>query len=86
MGLKCGKCGSKAVMQDVAWDDSQNVRSLKCVCCGNRQEEGFPCRWPFLDYNVHDKAVRYGTPEEEVPIQKQKATKIAMKKGRARLG
>jgi hypothetical protein len=44
--LTCGKCGSKAIVSDN--DKNHAVPALKCLICGNRQEEGVPCRWPFF--------------------------------------
>ena len=44
--IACGKCGSKAVVADN--QTNQSVPALKCLICGNRQEEGVPCRWPFF--------------------------------------
>jgi hypothetical protein len=51
MTLACGKCGSRAVIGDRAWNNSmgQRILALKCLTCGNRQEEGVPCRWPFFE-------------------------------------
>ncbi len=48
--LTCGKCGSKAVVSDDAYNHTmtQRVLSLRCLICGNRQEEGVACRWPFF--------------------------------------
>jgi ribosomal protein L44E len=51
MTLTCGKCGSKAIVSDNMYNHSmaQIVLALKCLICGNRQEEGAPCRWPFFE-------------------------------------
>jgi hypothetical protein len=48
--LICGKCGSKAIISENGNNDSmpQRIRALKCLICGNRQEQGAPCRWPFF--------------------------------------
>src|SRR5271157_1819039 len=48
--LICGKCGSKAIVSENGNNDSnpQRIRALKCLICGNRQEQGAPCRWPFF--------------------------------------
>ena len=50
MTLTCGKCGSRAIASDNVYNHSaaQTVFALKCLICGNRQEEGVPCRWPFF--------------------------------------
>jgi len=48
--LACGKCGSKAIVSENGnYDSTQyRIRALKCLICGNRQEQGVPCRWPFF--------------------------------------
>jgi hypothetical protein len=55
MTLRCGKCGSKAIVSDN--DNSYAVSALKCLICGNRQEEGVPCRWPFFEEDTSRSAV-----------------------------
>ncbi len=46
----CGKCGSKAIVSENGNSDParHRIRALKCMICGNRQEQGVPCRWPFF--------------------------------------
>ncbi len=48
--LRCGKCGSTAIVTDNDYNHSmsQRIFALKCLVCGNRQEEGVSCRWPFF--------------------------------------
>jgi hypothetical protein len=47
--LACGKCGSKAIVSENGNDSTQyRIHALKCLVCGNRQEQGTPCRWPFF--------------------------------------
>lgn len=61
-GLICGKCGSKAITCENGHDDSlpQRVIALKCLICGNRQEKGTACRWPFFQEGTASDA---GKPE-----------------------
>jgi len=49
--LTCRKCGSKAIVSDNDHNHSMagRVHALKCLICGNRQEKGVPCRWPFFE-------------------------------------
>ncbi len=56
MTLTCGKCGSKAIVSDN--DNSYAVPALKCLICGNRQEEGVACRWPFFQEGTDRSAVQ----------------------------
>ena len=59
MTLTCGKCGSNAIVSDN--DNSYVVPALKCLICGNRQEEGIPCRWPFFQEGIGRSAVQKET-------------------------
>ncbi|HVN25369.1 MAG TPA: hypothetical protein VMT71_15455 [Syntrophorhabdales bacterium] len=49
--LTCGKCGSKAVVSEKEHSNAitQRISAIRCLICGNRQEPGAPCRWPFFD-------------------------------------
>ncbi len=47
----CGKCGSTSIVSENGNTDAmpQRIRALRCLICGNRQEEGAACRWPFFN-------------------------------------
>jgi len=62
--LTCGKCGSKAIVSDN--DNSYAVPALKCLICGNRQEEGTPCRWPFFQEGIGSSAMLKETDNKVV--------------------
>lgn len=64
MTLTCGKCGSKAIVSDN--DHDHSVPALKCLICGNRQEEGVPCRWPFFEDGIGRSAVQKETGDNLV--------------------
>jgi len=64
MTLTCGKCGSKAIVSDN--DNSYAVPALKCLICGNRQEEGTPCRWPFFQEGIGSSAMQKETDNKVV--------------------
>ncbi len=61
--LICGKCGSKAIISENGNNDSmpQRIRALKCLICGNRQEQGAPCRWPFFQEETGNSSVERNT-------------------------
>ena len=64
MALTCGKCGSKAIVTDN--DYNHSAPALKCLICGNRQEEGVPCRWPFFQEDTGRSAVQRKTGDKVV--------------------
>lgn len=65
-GLTCGKCGSKAITCENGHDDSlpQRVIALKCLICGNRQEKGAACRWPFFQEGTESGAGKPGAGDK----------------------
>ena len=51
--LTCRKCGSRAIVSDNDHNAlAGKVHALKCLICGNRQEKGVPCRWPFFEGDI----------------------------------
>ena len=66
--LTCGKCGSKAIVSDNQHNKQHThvVRALKCLICGNRQEKGAPCRWPFFEEGTGRSAMHGETRDEVV--------------------
>jgi len=61
--LICGKCGSKAIVSENGNNDSmpQRIRALKCLICGNRQEQEAPCRWPFFQEETGNSSEQRNT-------------------------
>lgn len=84
--LTCGKCGSTAVVCDDAFNHTmtQRVFSLKCLICGNRQEEGIPCRWPFFSEENGTTGVEMKTVDtiEVNPLQSRAPRVAATHKSR----
>ena len=66
--LTCGKCGSKAIVSENGNNDSmpQRIRALKCLICGNRQEQGAPCRWPFFQEGTDISSEQRDTPRKDL--------------------
>ncbi len=64
--VQCGKCGSKAIVAENDYNHvmSQRIPALKCLVCGNRQEEGARCRWPFFEEETG------GRREQREPVER----------------
>jgi hypothetical protein len=87
--LTCGKCGSKAIVSENGNNDSmpQRIRALKCLICGNRQEQGAPCRWPFFQEETGNSSGRRDSLHRvhEGPSHNHGATRAKQARRRARV-